>query len=65
MLTTGDVARMLDVSPNTVVSYVQKGFLRCRRLPSGGRRQYREEDVEAFIRSLEEGGTDNNDTEEV
>jgi excisionase family DNA binding protein len=44
-VTTGEAARILGVSPRTVIAYVDRGLLRARLLPSGHRR-FRRVDVE-------------------
>ena len=38
LLTTGEVAKACKVSINTVIAWVDKGFINCLRLPSGHRR---------------------------
>lgn len=56
MLTTKEVSELLGVSNVTVLSYVERGLLKCRKLPGKrGRRQFKEEDVADFIKSLESG----------
>ncbi len=47
-LTTGDVARRLDVMPATVQDLDRQGRLKAIRT-LGGKRLFREADVEAFI----------------
>lgn len=47
-LTISDVARLLGVTPGTVRDYADRGYLPCRRLPSGHRR-FRRTDVEALL----------------
>lgn len=42
-LTTGEAARLLEVSPHTVIRYVKLGEIRCRVLPSKHRRVSRED----------------------
>lgn len=59
MLTTKDVSELLGVSNVTVLSYAEKGLLKCRKLPGKrGRRQFKEEDVAEFIKSLEDNGNE-------
>lgn len=48
-VTTGDVARALGVSPNTVKSWIRKGELEAVRLPSGHHRIPRGE-VDRIVR---------------
>jgi excisionase family DNA binding protein len=50
-VTTGEAARILGVSPTTVIAYVEQGHLQVRYLPSGHRRFLRA-DVER-LRSAE------------
>lgn len=53
-LRVGQVAKMLGVSVGTARNYIDKRkFRRVRRLPSGDRRVW-SEDVEAYIRQIEE-----------
>ena len=47
MLQTGEVARMLGVSPNTVRDYVRRGWLSCV-FSTNGRRTFYEKDVKEF-----------------
>lgn len=56
--TTGHVARELNVCRQTVRRYVRDGIIPgARRLPGGGLR-FDPARVRAWIRSLEEDGTD-------
>lgn len=63
MLKTGDVARKIGVSKNTVRRWVEEGYLPCMILPSGYR-MFKEDDVEAFERDslkhldMGKGGTE-------
>lgn len=53
-LRAGQVAEMLGVSVGTARNYIDAGkFRRVRRLPAGDRRVW-SEDVEAYIRQIEE-----------
>ena len=47
MLKTGDVAKQLRISENTVRDYVDRGWLACTITPTG-RRLFDEEDIVAF-----------------
>ena len=47
-LTTSEAAKLLRVSPATIVTYANQKVLACRYLPSGHRR-YRREDVESLL----------------
>ena len=51
MLKTGDVAKQLRISENTVRDYVDRGWLACTITPTG-RRLFDEEDIEAFEEEL-------------
>lgn len=48
-LTTGDVAKVFNVHPSTVIEWADKGQLASFRTP-GGQRRFRREDVDAFLR---------------
>jgi excisionase family DNA binding protein len=52
-LSTSKVARQLGVSLGTVRRWSDLGHLRAYRTP-GGQRRFNPEQVEAFLRSLEE-----------
>ena len=41
-------AALLGVQPDTIRQYVEKGYLACRRLPSGHRR-FQRSNVEALL----------------
>lgn len=47
-MTSGQVAKLFNVHPTTVIDWADKGRLRCFRTP-GGQRRFRREDVEAFL----------------
>lgn len=47
-LTSGDVAKLFNVHPSTVIEWADKGQLPCFRTP-GGQRRFRRADVEAFL----------------
>ena len=36
MLTTGDIARHCDVTPRTVIRWIQRGHLKAHQLPGRG-----------------------------
>jgi excisionase family DNA binding protein len=55
-LTTSDVARRLDLAPDTVRALNRSGKLRAIRTESG-RRIFREADVLRFIAKRERGAT--------
>jgi excisionase family DNA binding protein len=48
LLTTGEAAEILSVSPSTVINYADAGLLKAFRLP-GGHRRFRRSDVEALL----------------
>jgi excisionase family DNA binding protein len=52
-LTTGQVAQMLGVHPDTVLKLVEEGVLRAWQLTPGRPRRYRHEDVEALLADAE------------
>ena len=52
-LSTSQVARELGVSLGTVRRWSDKGYLRAYRTP-GGQRRFNTEQIEAFVRSLEQ-----------
>ena len=54
LLTPGEVAKMLRVSPDTVTRWIRLGQLRAAKLPSGTYRIARK-DVEKLLRELQEG----------
>lgn len=47
-LTSGDVAKLFNVHPSTVIEWADSGRLAFFRTP-GGQRRFRREDVEAFL----------------
>lgn len=47
-LTSGDVARIFNVHPSTVIEWADSGKLRSFRTP-GGQRRFWPDDVEAFF----------------
>lgn len=49
MLTTSDVARLLNVHMNTVRRWSNQGILRSYRIGSRGDRRFREEDIANFL----------------
>ena len=51
ILTPGEVAKMLRVSPDTVTRWIRLGRLRAAKLPSGTYRIARK-DVEKLLREL-------------
>ena len=58
MLTTSDVARLLNVHINTVRRWSNQGVIKAYRIGSRGDRRFRQEDVSSFL--LEQ----NNDNKE-
>ena len=52
MLTTSDVARLLNVHMNTVRRWSNQGIIKAFRIGSRGDRRFRQEDIDFFI-SLE------------
>lgn len=49
MLTTSDVARLLNVHMNTVRRWSNQGILRAYRIGSRGDRRFRREDIDLFL----------------
>ena len=47
-LTSGDVAKIFNVHPTTVIDWANRGKLKSFRTP-GGQRRFWPEDVEAFL----------------
>jgi len=49
MLTTSDVARLLNVHMNTVRRWSNEGTLKAYRIGSRGDRRFRREDIDYFL----------------
>jgi len=49
MLTTSDVARLLNVHINTIRRWSNQGVIRAYRIGSRGDRRFRQEDVSTFL----------------
>jgi len=49
MLTTSDVARLLNVHINTVRRWSNQGVIKAYRIGSRGDRRFRQEDVNGFL----------------
>jgi len=49
MLTTSDVARLLNVHMNTVRRWSNQGIIKAYRIGSRGDRRFRQEDVTYFL----------------
>jgi excisionase family DNA binding protein len=49
MLTTSDVARLLNVHMNTVRRWSNQGMLKAYRIGSRGDRRFRREDIDYFL----------------
>jgi excisionase family DNA binding protein len=49
MLTTSDVARLLNIHINTVRRWSNQGKLRTYRIGSRGDRRFRQEDITVFL----------------
>ena len=49
MLTTSDVARILNVHINTVRRWSNQGVLKSYRIGSRGDRRFRKEDIDSFF----------------
>jgi excisionase family DNA binding protein len=56
-VTIADAARIVGVSQNTLRQWAESGTIPVRRNPANGYRLFRKQDLEAFLRSLESGGT--------
>ena len=54
-LSTSQAARELGVSLGTVRRWADMGYLRAYRTP-GGQRRFNAEQIDAFVRSLEQRG---------
>ena len=55
MLTTSDVARLLNVHINTVRRWSNQGIIRAYRIGSRGDRRFRQEDVSSFLSEQNNG----------
>jgi len=53
MLTTSEVARILNVHINTVRRWSNQGALKAYRIGSRGDRRFRKDDVDAFSKVTE------------
>ena len=49
MLTTGEVAHLLDVHPSTVRSWSNRKMIKAYRIGPRGDRRYRRDDVAIFL----------------
>jgi len=49
MLTTSDVARLLNIHINTVRRWSNQGVLKTYRIGSRGDRRFRQEDITSFL----------------
>jgi len=49
MLTTSDVARLLNVHINTVRRWSNQGIIKTYRIGSRGDRRFRQEDIASFL----------------
>jgi excisionase family DNA binding protein len=49
MLTTSDVARLLNVHINTIRRWSNQGIIKAYRIGSRGDRRFRQEDVSIFL----------------
>jgi len=49
MLTTGDIARYCDVTPRTVIRWIQRGHLRAHQLPGRGDNRVDPSDFLVFL----------------
>ncbi len=58
MLTTSDVARLLNVHINTIRRWSNQGVIKAYRIGSRGDRRFRQEDVSSFL------SEQNNDSKE-
>ena len=56
MLTTSDVARLLNVHMNTVRRWSNQGIIRAYRIGSRGDRRFRQEDIACFLSMVGEQG---------
>jgi excisionase family DNA binding protein len=58
MLTTSDVARLLNVHINTVRRWSNQGIIKAYRIGSRGDRRFRQEDVSTFLAEQHNNGGD-------
>ena len=56
MLTTSEVARLLNVHINTVRRWSNQGVLKAYRIGSRGDRRFRQEDVSTFLAEQHNNG---------
>jgi excisionase family DNA binding protein len=56
MLTTSDVARLLNVHINTVRRWSNQGVIKAYRIGSRGDRRFRQEDVFTFLAEQHNNG---------
>jgi excisionase family DNA binding protein len=49
MLTTGEVARLLNVHPGTVRRWSDRKIIKAYRIGSQGERRYRRDDIAVFL----------------
>jgi excisionase family DNA binding protein len=56
MLTTSDVARLLNVHINTVRRWSNQGIIKTYRIGSRGDRRFRSEDVSSFLAEQHNNG---------
>ena len=56
MLTTSDVARLLNVHINTVRRWSNQGVIKAYRIGSRGDRRFRHEDVSIFLAEQHNNG---------
>jgi excisionase family DNA binding protein len=59
MLTTSDVARLLNVHINTVRRWSNQGVIKTYRIGSRGDRRFRSEDVSTFLAEQHNNGGEN------
>jgi excisionase family DNA binding protein len=58
MLTTSDVARLLNVHINTVRRWSNQGVIKAYRIGSRGDRRFRQEDVSSFLAEQNNDGSE-------
>ena len=49
MLTTSEIARLLNVHPNTLRRWSNQGILKAHRIGPRGKRGFRREDIAIFL----------------